>query len=271
MNGALGSNTAYLSQNYENSVSKGMLLIEKNRLKEQITKISNANYQLEAHAIGDGAFRELLDTAKEFKSELKRPIFTHCQIVNEEILKELSTHKDMNIVANIQPQFTESDLPIIESKIGKKNLRFSYCWKSLRHAGMVIAGGSDAPVEPPNPIHGMACAFKNPLHEAENLSLAETLALYTINAAFASFKEDSIGLLKKGYVADLTVLDTEDSLDSILLGEKERYGNGNLIDSTYINGQLVYSKSHKQSDFFKTDPNHPGKSGMPKWRCPCQR
>jgi len=271
MDGSLGSNTAYLSKNYKNIDSRGMLILKSSCLKDKLTKITNSKYQLEAHAIGDGAFSELLDACTVFKTTLNRPIFTHCQIVNDQILNRLRKHKDMKIVANIQPQFTESDLPIIESKIGKENLKFSYCWKSLQNSGMVIAGGSDAPVEPPNPILGMACAFKNPLHEVESLNLAETLGLYTINAAFASFKEKSIGLFKTGYVADMTVLDTEDDLESILLSKKDRYVNGSLIDSTYINGQMVYSKNDEKSDFFKTDPNHPGKGGMPKWRCPCQR
>jgi predicted amidohydrolase YtcJ len=151
-----------------------------------------------------------------------------------------NNHTDSNktiktgpLIADIQPQFTNSDLPIIEKKIGLKRARFSYCWKEMMQY-CVLAGGSDSPVEPMKPLCGMAESMRNVLHtkefrerwneeyggkdgkdsdaeiaeylkEGEDLSFAQALQMYTSNAAFAACVEDRLGKLKVGFEADFVV------------------------------------------------------------------
>jgi predicted amidohydrolase YtcJ len=56
------------------------------------------------------------------------------------------------VIANVQPSFLISDGHWVEADLGKDRMRYAYAWKSLLDASVVVAGGSDAPVEEPNPF-----------------------------------------------------------------------------------------------------------------------
>ncbi|MCK4435190.1 amidohydrolase family protein, partial [Candidatus Bathyarchaeota archaeon] len=84
--------------------------------------------------------------------------------------------------------------------------RWTYALKSMFKEGIVMIGGSDAPVEPVSPILGMYAATARKTFPQERLTITEALSLYTINAAYASFEEDTKGSIEKGKLADLVVL-----------------------------------------------------------------
>ena len=59
------------------------------------------------------------------------------------------------------------------------------------------------------PLRGMAEAMENALHEIQSLSLADALAMYTVNAAFACDQERRCGAIAPGYLADIVILDIQ--------------------------------------------------------------
>ncbi|RPI86903.1 MAG: hypothetical protein EHM41_06830 [Chloroflexi bacterium] len=95
----------------------------------------------------------------------------------------------------------------------------SYAWRTQLEQGAVLAFGSDAPVESPNPFLGLHTAVTRQRldgvpgtegwYPEQKLSIGEALAGYTTGPAYAAGMEDRLGKLAQGYLADLIVLETD--------------------------------------------------------------
>lgn len=85
-------------------------------------------------------------------------------------------------------------------------MEYAYVWRTLLRAGVPVAGGSDAPVEPPEPLRGMADAMEHQLAAKERMSFQEALSIYTLGGAYAARAEGRLGSLEVGKEADLVVL-----------------------------------------------------------------
>jgi predicted amidohydrolase YtcJ len=101
--------------------------------------------------------------------------------------------------------------------------------------------GSLRSINPYNPFLGIATAvsrrargLEDPLHPEEALSREQALRFYTFNNAMLLFKEDSIGSLETGKLADLVVLDTD-----LLTCAEEKIAATHVL-RTYVGGKLVF-------------------------------
>jgi predicted amidohydrolase YtcJ len=87
-----------------------------------------------------------------------------------------------------------------------------YAFGSWRRAGLTVAGSSDAPVISAAPLLGLRDAVARRtaggqvLGPGERLTARDALALYTTQAAAAMHREDEIGSLEAGKLADFVVL-----------------------------------------------------------------
>jgi predicted amidohydrolase YtcJ len=102
--------------------------------------------------------------------------------------------------------------------------------------GLIVASGSDCPVEPINPLLGIWAAVARKGSTEENLTLEEALKTYTLNAACASFEEDKKGSIEVGKFADLTIL-SEDL--SKIPPEKIK---DVAVETVVVNGKIVYNR-----------------------------
>jgi predicted amidohydrolase YtcJ len=99
-------------------------------------------------------------------------------------------------------------------RLGPERLRGAYAWRSLLGTGVVIAGGSDFPVESPNPFHGIhAAVTRRPrMHDdhgwqpEQRMTREEAVRSFTTWNAFASRQEADLGSLEVGKHADVVVL-----------------------------------------------------------------
>jgi len=98
----------------------------------------------------------------------------------------------------------------------------------------VVAGGSDCPVEPINPLLGIQAAVARRVFPEERISVDEALRVYTINAAYASFEDDVKGSIEAGKLADLVVL-----LENPLTVESDKVGDIE-VKMTVVGGRIVY-------------------------------
>ena len=106
-----------------------------------------------------------------------------------------------------------SDYPWILERLGVERENYLYAWKSMLSAGVICAGGSDAPIEPFEPLIGLHAAVTRRLpseshagwNEKEKLSMQEAVRLFTIGGAYATNEEHMKGTLTHGKLADLTV------------------------------------------------------------------
>jgi predicted amidohydrolase YtcJ len=109
----------------------------------------------------------------------------------------------MGIVTSVQPAFLGSEVDWLEDRVGPDRLPFTYPLRSLQRAGATLAGGSDCPVESPNPFAGMALAIDRAgIVVEEGLEPAAALGLFTQATAL-----QEPAPLATGSPADLIVVD----------------------------------------------------------------
>jgi predicted amidohydrolase YtcJ len=113
--------------------------------------------------------------------------------------------KKVGVIASIQPHFLISD-SWVSARLGKTRARWTYAFRSLLKEGIVVIGGSDAPVEPISPLLGIYASVARETFQEERLKVDEALRLYTSNAAFASFEENAKGSITPGKLGDMVVL-----------------------------------------------------------------
>jgi hypothetical protein len=214
--GALGSHGAWLLEPYSDlpdSTGHNVTVVEE--LRESARLAADYGLQLCTHAIGDRANREILDIYEEVISsredgrELRWRV-EHAQHIDPE---DVPRFAELGVIAAMQPIHCTSDGPWVPVRLGEQRAREgAYVWRSLLDSGAVIAAGTDAPVEPIDPIasYHAAVARQFPdgsqFYPEQAMTRAEALRSYTIDAAYAAFEEDIKGSLEVGKLADITVL-----------------------------------------------------------------
>jgi len=232
--GSLGGCTAALEKPYsDNPETRGMLLYKQKRLNNLVLKAHNAGFQVAIHAIGDRTLKNVLKAFEKALGKAPKRLrhrVEHASLVNESLVKHM---KRLGIIASVQPHFIVSDFWVID-RLGEKRARWTYAFKTLLQQGLVVAGGSDCPVEPINPLLGVWAAVDRKLFPEESLTVEEALRLYTINAAYASFEENTRGTIERGKWADFTVLDRD--VTKIPPKEIRRV----RVEMTIVAGRVVY-------------------------------
>jgi predicted amidohydrolase YtcJ len=121
--------------------------------------------------------------------------------------------------------------------LGVKRAKWLHPLKTLIQEGIKVAGGSDCPMEPLNPMLGIQDVVVRECFPEQRLSIEEALGLYTIYAAYSSNEEKVKGSIEEGKFADLTIL----SKDPLTVTANEI--NCIKVEMTIINGEIVYSKN----------------------------
>ena len=219
--GVMENYTAVLLEPYHlPSQTRGIPMVEPEFLKEVVTAIDAADFQVHFHAIGDGAVRQSLDAVEESIYENgrlgNRHHISHLQLIHPD---DFSRFVELDVVANFQPLWAYKDVYIEDLTapfLGDERMKFMYPIKSIQNAGGKIAFGSDWFVSTPNPFHQMETAItrqgatgelNEPLLLEESIDLKTAIDAFTINAAYVNKLETQTGSLEVGKLADLVVLD----------------------------------------------------------------
>jgi predicted amidohydrolase YtcJ len=218
MDGSLGSRTAAMLAPYDDDPrNAGIPRYEQDALNKLAVERAKAGFQIGFHAIGDRGARMALDAFALAEQQSGKRDFRfrieHAQVVAPEDYKKF---KDLGVIASMQPNHLLTDMNWAVSHIGPERAQYSYAWKKFLDDGVVLAFGTDYPVEPITPFRGIYCAVtrKNEAGTKEyfpqqKLSIHQAIAAYTTGAAYAEFAENSKGRLNPGMVADMVVLDRD--------------------------------------------------------------
>jgi predicted amidohydrolase YtcJ len=244
MDGALGSRGAQLIKPYsDRPETSGLSLITDEDLADFMKRSDAAGIQVAIHAIGDLANQRILDIyeAGGYGPE-KRWRIEHTQILAPTDIARVGA---LGLIASMQPSHAIGDLHFAPARLGMDRLAGAYAWKALIDDGAVVAGGSDAPVEVGSPlIEFYAAVARKDLkgfegegwHPEQKLTREQALGLFTSAAAYASFKEDDLGTIEAGKLADFTVFDR----DLMTVPEAE------ILDAkammTVVGGEIVWSR-----------------------------
>jgi predicted amidohydrolase YtcJ len=224
LDGALGSRGAWLKKPYSDVAGQtGLQFLASAELRNLMVRASMDGFQTAVHAIGDAANADAIgaveDLAETYPGD-RRWRIEHVQVVDPADLPRLGKN---GIISSMQPVHQTSDRLMAEVRLGKERLAGAYAWNSILKAGGKLAFGSDVPVEPPNPFHGLAAAMTREDEKgqpfggwmpAERVTREQALAGFTIGAAYAAFADGKVGSLTPGYRADFILVDTDPLLAS---------------------------------------------------------
>jgi predicted amidohydrolase YtcJ len=227
MDGSLGSKTAALLEPYsDDPQNSGLPQYDAAKLNAMTKERVLAGYQIGFHAIGDkgvqmalDAFAEAEKAAKEAKVKAVdggsdyRLRIEHTQVTTPQ---QILRFKELKIIASMQPSHLLTDMNWAESRLGAKRAEHSYAWADFLRHGVVLAFGTDYPVEPVSPFPGLYAALtrmsedgRKTYYPAEKITVEQALAAYTTGAAFAEFAEKQKGKIEPGMLADFVVLDQD--------------------------------------------------------------
>lgn len=219
--GALGSRGAALIEDYSDEPgNKGLLFFTQEEMNQMLLKGASNGFQMNIHAIGDAANRQVLDGFEYVQNELGdqselRHRIEHAQIV---ALEDIPRFVDLNLIASMQQTHATSDMNMAEDRVGSERIQGAYAWQTFLNQGTVIAAGSDFPVEDVNPFYGLYSAVTRKDHEGmppggwyseHQMSRIEALRSFTLDAAYAAHQEDVIGTLEPGKWADFILIDRD--------------------------------------------------------------
>lgn len=245
--GSLGGRTAALRMPYaDDETTAGILIYSEEELDRLVEMGHLSGLQVAVHAIGDRAMDMALESFEKALSKYPKedPRFRiiHAQITTRDIIEKF---KKLNVIADIQPIFVSTDLAVVEERIGKERAKWTYNWKTFIDYGVHVAGGSDCPVEPFNPLYGIYAAVtrknldgypENGWLPEQKLSVEEALYIFTMGSAYASFEENIKGSITPGKLADIAVLS-----DNIFEIEPDGIKDVN-VEKTIVDGEIVYEK-----------------------------
>lgn len=217
MDGALGSRGAALLEPYSDAGGLGLQLTPQDKGLALMKQAKAVGAQVAMHAIGDRGNRMVLDWFEQSLAGDKtaRWRIEHAQIVAD---TDVPRFAKLGVIASMQPSHAIGDLYFAPARLGKARLHEGYRWKDFLTAGVVVAAGSDAPVEVGDPrIEFYAAVHRHSLtgfanadwHLEEAVTRAEALRMLTLAPAYAVFREKELGTLEAGKKADLTAFDKD--------------------------------------------------------------
>lgn len=219
IDGALGSHGAWLLEPYQDMPSStGLTLETVEHIKGTAHVAIKHGFQVNTHAIGDRANREVLDLYEEVFDSAGRPAdlrwrIEHAQHVHPD---DVPRFVDLGLIASMQGVHATSDAPWVYRRLGAERAESgAYLWRTFVDRGIVVTNGTDVPVENIDPVAGIHALVTridtdgNEFFPEQRLTREEALRTYTINNAIAAFEDDLKGSLEVGKLGDIVVLDQD--------------------------------------------------------------
>ncbi len=216
IDGALGSHGAWLLEPYTDMPTSTGLVLEPVEDIARTAEIAiQHGFQVNTHAIGDRANREVLDIyervfrANPDTRDLRWRI-EHAQHLHPDDIRRFA---DLGVIASMQGVHATSDGPWVPKRLGAERSKTgAYVWRSLLDAGAVVTNGTDVPVEDINPIASFYASVTRmtadgtPFYPEQRMTREEALRSYTLAAAYSAFEEGIKGSITPGKLADVAVL-----------------------------------------------------------------
>lgn len=247
--GALGSRGAWLLEPYTDRTDfYGMATFPMDTVLSTSRQALKSGFQVCAHAIGDRANQEILnryEMAMKENPEIKDSRFRieHAQHLHP---NDIPRFGKLGVIPAMQAIHMASDRPWAIERLGEKRIKEgAYMWQSLLKSGAKIVNGTDAPVEPVNPIPSFYASVsrmtlkgepQGGYEPEEKMTREQALRSYTLDAAYGAFEEKFKGSIEKGKLADFAIL----SKDIMTIPDMEILTTEVVM--TIVGGKVVFEK-----------------------------
>ncbi len=247
--GALGSQTAWMYDPYAGDRSNlGICRTTRREFEDIVRKATAHGISVCVHAIGDAAVGQAIDIMGKHRKRFPKnqpPRIEHLQLLHPRDLRKLVKSQ---IIASMQPSHLLTDRDIADRNWGSRS-RNAFVFRTLWDNGVVMAFGSDVPIEPIRPLDGIGAAVhrarptdrRGPWYPKERLSVWESVWGFTVGAAIAAGDQARRGMLSPGYLADLVVLDC----NIFTIDPRKIFAT--QVDMTVVNGEVVHLRSERDA------------------------
>jgi len=253
LDGVCETLTAAMTEPYEGHQHRGRLFVPPDEVTEAVRLLSGEGFQVHFHALGDRAVHVALDAVAGARAGRSlRHHLAHLQFIRPD---DLDRFRDLGVVANFQPlwachdpQMDDLTLPVA----GAGRATWQYRIGTLARRGTRIAFGSDWPVSSADPVQEIHVAVNRrlsarlgrpgtaetdePFLPAEAITVGQALAAFTAGVAWVNHREEDLGSLRPGHLADIAVLDRD-----ILALPPAEIGTAR-VDLTIAGGQIVHGE-----------------------------
>lgn len=230
---------------------RGLEFFSPEQVQEAVVALDAAGFRAHFHAIGDRAVHDALDAVAAARRANgmtdNRHQIAHLQLVRPE---DRHRFRELGITANAEGMWAARDTGAVEEllpHLGDERAAWHYPFRDLVDAGAELAGGSDWPVNPPEPIGGVHTLVNRtswspegdspePLVPEQAITLEEALHAYTEGSARVSYRQD-VGSILVGSRADLVVLDRDP-----FQGPRDQIGAAEVAQ-TWVAGDLVHQRA----------------------------
>ena len=204
------------------------------------------------HAVGDAAVRMTLDAfeaaGKANGPRSRRHTLCHAFLTAP---SDIPRFRELGLVANTQIQWGVPDASQLRIRelLGDERWNRMYTFKSFIDQGVIVSLGTDALATGfkvvYKPLEAMQAGHTRQEPDkpeglilppaSERLSIAELIRSYTINGAYQLRKENEIGSIKAGKLADLVVLEKN------LFDVAPHYIGKVKVQLTMMDGRITHS------------------------------
>ncbi|CRK80244.1 amidohydrolase [Neobacillus massiliamazoniensis] len=214
--GVTTSFTAYLLEPYSNNLStKGGTVFPEETIKKWTVEADREGFRVRFHCIGDGAVHLALDAFEKAQQENgvrdSRHSIEHVEMIHP---NDIDRFGQLGVLASVQPEHINvTTRDVYEELIGEERMKYNYLLKTMIDRGTTMVFGTDYPVVGLSPLPGIYRAVTRLDDEGvvwdgnERISLKDALYAYTAAPAYGSFREQELGTIKAGKLADIIVLD----------------------------------------------------------------
>lgn len=208
-----GAAFEYTMANFEPYVTapalRGVLYHNDDEVYRVVKNAHKYNMQCSMHAVGERAIDQLLYTYhRVFLEDGRKDIRHRIEHFCLPTAKQVKMAKDLGLILSIQPGFTYLWDQELLAILGREREDRMDNFRILKEAGNLVCGGSDCPVTPIEPLMDIAhCA--NGADPVRNIPMTEALKMFTTDAAYAIYKEDTKGSIEIGKDGDFTIIDRD--------------------------------------------------------------
>ncbi|RJP17634.1 MAG: amidohydrolase [Candidatus Abyssobacteria bacterium SURF_5] len=236
--GSLGGHSAVMYEPYSDAPAmSGIMVWSEQELEKMIFEAHRSGIQLAIHCIGDRmsdiVIRILERALAEHPRENHRHRIEHASVITPDLIQRA---RRLGVILSVQPPFIYSEREWLGKRVGKR-LRNVYPFHSLLEHGLTVCAGSDAPIEVPDPILGIySAANRLGVTPEEAVGVDDAIRMYTSNAAYAAFEENTKGTIEAGKLADLVVLSQNPlAIPAPRLREIS-------VEMTMVGGKVIFSR-----------------------------